>query len=153
VRLPLVAFPVDCSHAGLFANMIGWRSTTADCFAANAEVHVPHERVPAPGPPRSRGQGQRARYTAGQRMSDVAVDRRSSLLFPCFSYTHFNVPHGQIPCRARAPNDNNTQLGGALEIRAVALVGHIKKVWPSGRLIRLTTSSGGAGFSQGKKHD
>jgi hypothetical protein len=33
---------------------------------------------------------------------------------------------------------------------SVALVRHIKKVWPSGRLIRLSTSSGGAGCSQSK---
>jgi hypothetical protein len=32
-------------------------------------------------------------------------------------------------------------------------VGHILKVWPSDRLIRLSTSSGGAGCSQGKNHD
>jgi hypothetical protein len=42
---------------------------------------------------------------------------------------------------------------GGSRVAGNLLVGHIKKVWPSGRLIHLSTSSGGAGFSQGKKHD
>jgi hypothetical protein len=87
------------------SSAIGRVKTRFPALKVLTEVHVPHES--APGPPRSRGLWQRARYTADQRMSGVAVDRRPSLLFSCFSWLSVcstwicerrNIARGTTPC-------------------------------------------------------
>jgi hypothetical protein len=66
--------PYDGTHE--VPSAIGRVKTRLPALKTLTGVHVPHES--APGPPRSRGQWQRARYTADQRVSDVVVGRRSS---------------------------------------------------------------------------
>jgi hypothetical protein len=112
----------DGTHGVLSA--IGRAKPRFPALKILTEVHVPHES--APGPPRSRGQPQRTRYTADQSRSDVAVDRRSSLLLPCFSWLFVcstwicerrNIVRGTTPC-VRGSSDG-TRLGSTTDSRKV----------------------------------
>ena len=51
----------------------GWRSTAADCFAANVEVRVLCEGVPGPGAVKASGGVSERPMIKGR--NDVAVDR------------------------------------------------------------------------------
>jgi hypothetical protein len=112
--------PYDGTHE--VSSAIGRVKTRFPALKILTEVHVPHES--APGPPCSRGQWQRARYTADQWMSDVAVDRRLSPMLPFFSWLSVcstwicerrSIARGTRPC-VHGSSDG-TGLGSTIDSR------------------------------------